>query len=75
MTSAYEDELAQRIDELRTRLDAARREGDEHTVDMLLVELDTLVGLADRSDLDTHEMEAVLAAETGALPIIPDPEG
>ena len=43
-------------------------------MDVLLQQLETLIDVADRSDVDTTQMEAVLAAETGTLPIIPDPQ-
>ena len=59
--------------ELRQRLAQARADEDDHEVDVLLQQLETLIDLADRSDVDTTQMEAVLAAETGALPVIPAP--
>ena len=69
----FQPALDERIDELRQRLAQARADEDDHEVDVLLQQLETLIDLADRSDVDTTQMEAVLAAETGALPVIPAP--
>ena len=69
----FQTALDERIDELRQRLTQARADEDDHEVDVLLQQLETLIDLADRSDVDTTQMEAVLAAETGALPVIPAP--
>lgn len=70
--SRFQDELDARIAELRERLAGARAQGDEQTESELLGDLETLIDIADRSDVDTTQMEAVLAAETGTLPLIPD---
>ncbi|WP_019159749.1 hypothetical protein [Brevibacterium senegalense] len=71
----FQTALDERIAELRQKLAEARADEDDHLVDVLLQQLETLIDVADRSDVDTTQMEAVLAAETGTLPIIPDPQG
>ena len=70
----FQTALDERIAELRQKLAEARADDDDHLVDALLQQLETLIDVADRSDVDTTQMEAVLAAETGTLPIIPDPQ-
>ncbi|GAA2106410.1 MULTISPECIES: hypothetical protein [Brevibacterium] len=70
--SRFEDELDTRIAELRQRLAQARAEQDELREQELLTDLETLIDIAGRTDVDTKQMEAVLEAETGALPVIPD---
>ena len=70
----FETALDERIAELRQKLAEARADDDDHLVDVLLQQLETLIDVASRSDVDTTQMEAVLAAETGTLPIIPDPQ-
>ena len=70
----FQTALDERIAELRQKLAEARADEDEHLVDVLLQQLETLIDVASRSDVDTTQMEAVLAAETGTLPIIPDPQ-
>jgi predicted kinase len=70
----FQTALDERIAELRQKLAEARADEDDHLVDVLLQQLETLSDVADRSDVDTTQMEAVLAAETGTLPIIPDPQ-
>jgi hypothetical protein len=70
----FQTALDERIAELRQKLAEARADEDDHLVDVLLQQLETLIDVADRSDVDTTQMEAVLAAETGTLPIIPDPQ-
>lgn len=72
--SRYRSGLDERIAELRHRLAAAREDEDQHEEDVLLGDLETLVDIAGRSDVDTTELEAVLAVETGAIPIIPAPD-
>lgn len=72
--SSFRTGLDERIAELRHRLAAAREEEDQHEEEMLLGDLETLVDIAGRSDVDTTELETVLAVETGALPIIPSPD-
>lgn len=72
--SGYRRGLDERIAELRHRLAAAREDDDQHEEDVLLGDLETLVDIAGRSDVDTTELEAVLAVETGAIPIIPSPQ-
>lgn len=71
----FQTALDERIAELRQKLAEARADEDDHLVDVLLQQLETLIDVADRSDVDTTQMKAVLAAETGTLPIIPDPQG
>ena len=72
--SRFRSGLDERIAELRHRLAAAREDGDQHEEEVLLGDLETLVDIAGRSDVDTTELEAVLAVETGAIPIIPAPD-
>ncbi|MGO1398106.1 MAG: hypothetical protein ACTHVY_00490 [Brevibacterium yomogidense] len=72
--SRFRRGLDERIAELRHRLAAAREDDDQHEEDVLLGDLETLVDIAGRSDVDTTELEAVLAVETGAIPIIPSPD-
>lgn len=72
--SSFRTGLDERIAELRHRLAAAREEEDQHEEEMLLGDLETLVDIAGRSDVDTTELETVLAVETGAIPIIPSPD-
>src|SRR5699024_3319057 len=71
--SSFQAALDERIVELRQRLAAARDAQDQHEEEALLGHLETLIDIAGRSDVDTTEMEAVLAVETGALPIISAP--
>lgn len=72
--SSFRTGLDERIAELRHRLAAAREDEDQHEEEMLLGDLETLVDIAGRSDVDTTELETVLAVETGAIPIIPSPD-
>ncbi|SMY12590.1 hypothetical protein [Brevibacterium jeotgali] len=72
--SRFRSGLDERIAELRHRLAAAREDEDQHEEELLLGDLETLVDIAGRSDVDTTELEAVLAVETGAIPIIPSPD-
>lgn len=72
--SRFRSGLDERIAELRHRLAAAREDEDQHEEEVLLGDLETLVDIAGRSDVDTTELEAVLAVETGAIPIIPSPD-
>lgn len=67
-------EIQDQIDRVRTRLDDARTQQDEHLESVLLGELESLVGIADRNDLDTNQLHQVLAVETGSIPVIPDPD-
>lgn len=69
--SSFQTALDERIIDLRQRLAEARNEEDPHEEEALLGHLETLIDIAGRSDVDTTEMEAVLAVETGAIPIIP----
>lgn len=68
--SEFEDELERHVSALRTMIAQARAEENELAVDSLLGELEGLVHLADRNDVDTNEMQKVLAAETGAIPVV-----
>lgn len=69
----FQAALDERIVELRQRLAEARDEEDQYEEEALLGHLETLIDIAGRSDVDTTEMETVLAVETGSIPIIPSP--
>ena len=72
--SAFAEELDLRIDELRSQLAAARAEENDHLVETLLDELQNLVDLAESNDVDTGQMNQVLAFETGAIPVVAESE-
>lgn len=68
--SEFEAELHRHVSALRKLIASARTEGNDLAVDSLVGELEGLIGLAARNDVDTAQMEQVLAAETGAIPIV-----
>lgn len=72
--SEFANQLDTRIDDVRHRLQEARSEGDDYLVETLIDDLQNLLELADRNDVDTGPIAAVITAETGAIPIIPAPE-
>ncbi|GAA4285302.1 hypothetical protein GCM10022261_28330 [Brevibacterium daeguense] len=68
--SHFEDELQKHTAALRALISEARREENDLAVDSLIGELEGLIGLAERNDVDTEEMQRVLQVETGAIPVI-----
>lgn len=72
--SEFADQIDNRIDDVRHRIQEARNAGDDFLVDNLIDDLQNLLELADRNDADTGPIAHAIQAETGALPIIPEPE-
>ncbi len=72
--SEFADQLDTRIEDVRHRLQEARSAGDDFLVESLIDELENLLALADRNDVDTGPIAEVIQAETGAIPIIVEPE-
>ncbi|GAB3558470.1 hypothetical protein [Spelaeicoccus albus] len=72
--SEFEHGLNERIDQTRAQLAVARDEGDDYLVEVLLGDLESLVELAGDNDVATGEMKQILAAETGTIPVIEEPE-
>lgn len=72
--SEFAEQLDSRIDDVRHRLQDARSAGDDYLVENLIDDLENLLELADRNDVDTRPIVEVIKAETGALPVIPEPE-
>lgn len=72
--SEFADQLDTRIDDVRHRIHEARSAGDDFLVDNLIDDLESLLELADRNDLDTGPIAEVIQAETGAIPIIEEPK-
>ncbi|WP_113904664.1 MULTISPECIES: hypothetical protein [Brevibacterium] len=73
--SEFADQLDTRIDDVRQRLHEARAAGDDFLVENLIDELENLLALADRNDVDTGPIAEVIRAETGSIPVIVEPEG
>src|SRR5699024_6247221 len=63
-----------RIDGVRHRIHEARSSADGFLVENLIDDLQNLMELAGRNDVDTGPIAEVIQAETGALPVIPSPE-
>ncbi|WP_209324711.1 hypothetical protein [Brevibacterium renqingii] len=72
--SEFADQLDTRIDDVRHRIHEARSAGDDFLVENLIDDLQSLMELAGRNDVDTGPIAEVIQAETGALPVIPSPE-
>lgn len=72
--SEFANQLDTRIDDVRHRIHEARSAGDDYLVETLIDDLQNLLELADRNDVDTGPIAAVITAETGAIPIVPAPE-
>ena len=72
--SEFAEQLDSRIDDVRHRLQDAPSAGDDYLVENLIDALENLLELADRNDVDTGPIVEVIKAETGALPVIPEPE-
>lgn len=73
--SGFAEGLDNKVELLREQLAEAREAGDEFREQALLEELSDTVNIAGENDLDTSELKKVLAAETGTIPVIDDPEG
>lgn len=71
--SEFEAGIDQRIELVRAELAKARAEENDYLEELLISELESLIELAERNDLDTGQMKQVLTAETGAIPIIEEP--
>jgi hypothetical protein len=71
--SEFADQLDTRIDDVRHRIHEARSAGDDFLVENLIDDLQNLMELAGRNDVDTGPIAEVIQAETGALPVIPEP--
>lgn len=72
--SGFSEGLDNKVELLREQLAEAREAGDEFREEALLEELSDTVNIAGENDLDTSELKKVLAAETGTIPVIDDPE-
>ena len=72
--SGFAEGLDNKVELLREQLAEAREAGDEFREQALLEELSDTVNIACENDLDTSELKKVLAAETGTIPVIDDPE-
>ncbi|WP_019175242.1 hypothetical protein [Brevibacterium ravenspurgense] len=72
--SGFAEGLDNKVELLREQLAEAREAGDEFREQALIEELSDTVNIAGENDLDTSELEKVLAAETGTIPVIDDPE-
>ncbi len=72
--SGFAEGLDNKVELLREQLAEAREAGDEFREQALLEELSDTVNIAGENDLDTSELKKVLAAETGTIPVIDDPE-
>ena len=72
--SEFADQRDTRIDDVRHRIHEARSAGDYFLVENLIDDLQNLMELAGRNDVDTGPIAEVIQAETGALPVIPSPE-
>jgi hypothetical protein len=72
--SEFADQLDTRIDDVRHRIHEARSAGNDFLVENLIDDLQNLMELAGRNDVDTGPIAEVIQAETGALPVIPSPE-
>ncbi|GAA1539982.1 MULTISPECIES: hypothetical protein [Brevibacterium] len=72
--SEFANQLDTRIDDVRHRIHEARSEGDDYLVETLIDDLQNLLELAGRNDVDTGPIVAVIAAETGAIPVVSEPE-
>lgn len=72
--SEFADQLDTRIDDVRHRIHEARSAGDDFLVENLIDDLQNLMELADRNDVDTGPIAEVIQAETGALPVVPSPD-
>ena len=72
--SGFAEGLDNKVELLREQLAEAREAGDEFRDQALLEELSDTVNIAGENDLDTSELKKVLAAETGTIPVIDDPE-
>lgn len=68
--SEFENELDRKVAELRARISQARADDDDFKAESLVEELSSVVSLASDNDVDTTEMERILAVETGAIPVI-----
>ena len=74
--SEFADQLDTRIDDVRHRIHEARSAGDDFLVENLIDDLQNLMELAGRNDLDTGPIAEVIQAETGdgvevALDLVP----
>ncbi|KXZ57966.1 hypothetical protein HMPREF3172_01390 [Brevibacterium sp. HMSC08F02] len=72
--SGFAEGLDNKVELLREQLAEAREAGDEFREQALIEELSDTVNIAGENDLDTSELKKVLAAETGTIPVIDDPE-
>lgn len=72
--SGFAEGLDNKVELLREQLAEAREADDEFREQALLEELSDTVNIAGENDLDTSELKKVLAAETGTIPVIDDPE-
>lgn len=72
--SGFAEGLDNKVGLLREQLAEAREAGDEFREQALIEELSDTVNIAGENDLDTSELKKVLAAETGTIPVIDDPE-
>lgn len=66
----FENALDARVADLRERIAAARANEDEDLVAELIADLENLLRVAGSNDVDTSGIARVLAAETGALPVV-----
>lgn len=68
--SEFTDEIDRKADLLRKKIAEARANDDEYLAEQLIDELVNIESIARDHDLDTSEIQHVIAVETGALPIV-----
>lgn len=70
--SEFTDEIDRKADLLRKKINEARENDNEFLAEQLVDELRNIELIAREHDLDTSEMQRVIAAETGQLPVVND---
>lgn len=70
--SEFTDEIDRKADLLREKIHEARENDNEFLAEQLVDELRNIELIAREHDLDTSEMQRVIAAETGQLPVVND---
>ncbi len=68
--SEFTDEIDRKADLLREKIHEARENDNEFLAEQLVDELRNIELIAREHDLDTSEMQRVIAAETGQLPVV-----
>lgn len=68
--SEFSQEVENKADQLQDRLHEARENGDDFLAEQLVEELRNLESIASDHDLDTSQLQQVIAHETGQIPIV-----